>query len=220
MKSALIDAMLDHSLSMDLGPEEWLTVAARQSDGPLSNNQIYDVSTIVLRVKGSDLAAYWPIAPGGPRSGRRSTSGSSDLQFADAGTGRRDLVHRCVPDPVARRVSSGCGAPVDVKQVVQITDISGGWFDAGIKDGKNKLTPSVTFRVTKKTEDAIRPLALNLAFKKITAAGEEDFDDFYIQSVSFGHRQRERAAHRPHRDRLHRRPAAVARRHAPSTRTS
>ena len=30
------------------------------------------------------------------------------------------------------------------------------------------------------------PLALNLAFKKITPGGEEDFDDFYIQSVSFG----------------------------------
>ena len=81
---------------------------------------------------------------------------------------------------------AGCGAPIDVKQAVQITDIAGGWYDAGIKDGKNKLTPSVSFRVTKKVEDAIRPLALNLAFKKITAAGEEDFDDFYIQSVSFG----------------------------------
>ena len=81
---------------------------------------------------------------------------------------------------------AGCGAPVDVKQVVQITDISGGWYDAGIKDGKNKLTPSVTFRVKKSSDDAIRPLALNLAFKKITAAGEEDFDDFYVQSVSFG----------------------------------
>ena len=81
---------------------------------------------------------------------------------------------------------AGCGAPVDVKQVVQITDISGGWYDAGIKDGKNKLTPSVTFRVKKSSDDAIRPLALNLAFKKITPAGEEDFDDIYVQSVSFG----------------------------------
>lgn len=81
---------------------------------------------------------------------------------------------------------AGCGPPIDVKQVVQITDISGGWYNAGIKDGKNKLTPSVTFRVTKSTDDAIRPLALNLAFKKITPNGEEDFDDFYIQSVNFG----------------------------------
>ncbi len=58
VKSALVDAMLDHSLSMDLAPDEWLTVAARQSEGPLGSNQLFDVSTIVLRVKGSDLAVY------------------------------------------------------------------------------------------------------------------------------------------------------------------
>jgi hypothetical protein len=58
VKSALIDAMLDHSLSMDLGPDEWLTVAARESEGPLAPNQLYDASTIVLRVKGSDLSIY------------------------------------------------------------------------------------------------------------------------------------------------------------------
>jgi hypothetical protein len=58
VKSALIDAMLDHSLSMDLGPDEWLTVAARQSEGPLAPNQLFDVATIVLRVKGSDLSVY------------------------------------------------------------------------------------------------------------------------------------------------------------------
>ena len=58
VKASLIDAMLDHSLSMDLAPDEWLTVAARQSEGPLGSNQLFDVSTIVLRVKGSDLAVY------------------------------------------------------------------------------------------------------------------------------------------------------------------
>jgi hypothetical protein len=58
VKSSLIDAMLDHSLSMDLGADEWLTVAARESEGPLAPNQLYDASTIVLRIKGSDLAIY------------------------------------------------------------------------------------------------------------------------------------------------------------------
>jgi hypothetical protein len=58
VKSALIDAMLDHSLPMDLRPDEWLTVAARQSEGPLAPNEIFEVMTIVLRVKGSDLATY------------------------------------------------------------------------------------------------------------------------------------------------------------------
>lgn len=58
VKNALIDAMLDFSLRIDLGPEEWLIVAARDGYGPLSPNEIYDASTIQLRVKGSDLAIY------------------------------------------------------------------------------------------------------------------------------------------------------------------
>ena len=82
-------------------------------------------------------------------------------------------------------VVPACGPGVDVKQVVQIAEISGGYHDAGIKDGKNKLTPSVTFRVKKSTEDTVRPLALNVAFKKISPQGEEEFDDVYVQSVTF-----------------------------------
>ncbi|HXW05352.1 MAG TPA: hypothetical protein VD833_08975 [Vicinamibacterales bacterium] len=58
VKRQLIDAMLDHSLPMDLGPDEWLTVAARDGEGPTTPGEIYDPETIVLRVKGSDLAIY------------------------------------------------------------------------------------------------------------------------------------------------------------------
>ena len=35
VKGALVEAMLDYSLQMNLGPEEWLTVAARASEGPM-----------------------------------------------------------------------------------------------------------------------------------------------------------------------------------------
>lgn len=56
VQSELIDAMLEYSLN--LGPDEWLTVAARDSHGPLTPGQIDDAHTIVLRVKGSDLAIY------------------------------------------------------------------------------------------------------------------------------------------------------------------
>jgi hypothetical protein len=58
VKNALIEAMLDYSAPLDLGPEEWLTIAARDSEGPLVPGEIYDASTIVIRVKGSDVAAY------------------------------------------------------------------------------------------------------------------------------------------------------------------
>ncbi len=58
VKNALIDAMLDYSLPMDIQPDEWLAVAARDGDGPLTPDEIYQANTIVIRVKGSDLATY------------------------------------------------------------------------------------------------------------------------------------------------------------------
>jgi hypothetical protein len=58
VKTALIDAMLKYSAFLKIGADEWLTVAARDSDGPLMPGQIDDSSTIVLRIKGSDLAAF------------------------------------------------------------------------------------------------------------------------------------------------------------------
>lgn len=58
VQNALIDAMLNYSVPMDLAADEWLTVAARDSEGPLTPDEIYDASTIVLSVKGSDLATY------------------------------------------------------------------------------------------------------------------------------------------------------------------
>ena len=58
VKNALIDAMLKYSGFLKIGAEEWLTVAARDSEGPSMPGQIDEASTIVLRVKGSDLAAF------------------------------------------------------------------------------------------------------------------------------------------------------------------
>ena len=58
VKSALVEAMLGYSVQMDLGPDEWLTVAARASEGPMPQPGLSDLITIVLRVKGSDLSIY------------------------------------------------------------------------------------------------------------------------------------------------------------------
>lgn len=58
VKNALIDAMLDYSGPMGIGPDEWLTVAARDAEGPLNPSEPYDAVTIILRIKGSDLAAF------------------------------------------------------------------------------------------------------------------------------------------------------------------
>ena len=58
VRLALIDAMLDSSKNLELGPEEWLTIAARNSEYALSPNEILNLTTAILRVKGSDLADF------------------------------------------------------------------------------------------------------------------------------------------------------------------
>ena len=58
IKTALVDAMLNYSGPMNLAADEWLTIAARDSEGPLLPGAVDDASTIVLRVKGSDIAAF------------------------------------------------------------------------------------------------------------------------------------------------------------------
>jgi hypothetical protein len=89
---------------------------------------------------------------------------------------------------------AACGRPVDLKQALQVTDVTAGYHDAGIVDGKNKLVPSITFRLKKSTTDDLRPLALNVSFKKLPRAGvavppgspaEEDWDEVFVQSVPF-----------------------------------
>jgi hypothetical protein len=58
VKRCLVDAMLDNSKSMDLRPDEWLTIAARGSEAGLIPGEIYQLTTLVLKVKGSDLADF------------------------------------------------------------------------------------------------------------------------------------------------------------------
>jgi hypothetical protein len=58
VKTSLIDAMLKYSVGLKLGADEWLTVAARDAYGPPTPGLVDDASTIIIRIKGSDLAAF------------------------------------------------------------------------------------------------------------------------------------------------------------------
>jgi hypothetical protein len=60
VKSELINAMIENSLPLMLGPDEWLTVAARDNAprDPLIPGDTVDFSTWVFRVKGSVLEAF------------------------------------------------------------------------------------------------------------------------------------------------------------------
>lgn len=84
---------------------------------------------------------------------------------------------------VLAAVASACGPQVDLKQAIQVTDVTSGWFDAGIQNGKNKLVPTVTFKLKKNPEVKLSSISLNLTFKFVDSA--DHADDVYVQSVPF-----------------------------------
>src|SRR5215813_11609566 len=59
IRSALVEAMLEHTRGLNLAPTEWLTVAARGSDDQLRLAPAgTEGQTNILSIRGSDLAAF------------------------------------------------------------------------------------------------------------------------------------------------------------------
>ena len=56
----------------------------------------------------------------------------------------------------------------EVENVVKVTDVKTGWYDAGIVDGQNKLVPSVTFHLQNVTKDSIDGVQVNAVFRQVT----------------------------------------------------
>jgi hypothetical protein len=81
--------------------------------------------------------------------------------------------------------ASACTRQVDIKQTFRIVDLGGGWYDAGIVGGKNKLIPTVTFRIEKTIDDPVRPLSVNVLFRQLKGQTEEDWDEVFLQRVEF-----------------------------------
>jgi hypothetical protein len=85
-------------------------------------------------------------------------------------------------------LAAGCSRSVDVKQALEVADATSGWYDAGIVNGKNKIVPSVTFRLKKKPDSELSGVALNVVFRHPPPAGtnvEEDWDEVFIQRADF-----------------------------------
>lgn len=82
---------------------------------------------------------------------------------------------------------SGCQR-IDIGKALEITDVQTGWYDAGIVEGKNKIVPSVTFRLKRKNAADVAGVALNVVFRHPAPSGanlEEDWDEVFIQRADF-----------------------------------
>jgi hypothetical protein len=68
----------------------------------------------------------------------------------------------------------GCGGPpVDLRQGLEITVVSTGWFDAGLVDGKNKLVPSVTFTIKNLSDQGLTSLQMMGSFFRVSDTNSE-----------------------------------------------
>ena len=81
-------------------------------------------------------------------------------------------------------VASSCTRAVDLKTALQITDASGGWYDAGVVNGKNKLVPSVTFRLRKTGDANLSSLSINALFRVNDGAESSLENDVFVQNVT------------------------------------
>lgn len=60
VREKLVDVMLDYSQSLKIPEGEWLTIVARSEEDPMDVGVLDDESrTMILRVKGSDLALWY-----------------------------------------------------------------------------------------------------------------------------------------------------------------
>jgi hypothetical protein len=84
---------------------------------------------------------------------------------------------------LAASAPAACTPSVDLKQAVQVTDVSTGWFDAGIVEGRNKLVPSVTFKLKKNADAKLSSISLNVSF--VFVKDTDPNDDVYMQHIPF-----------------------------------
>jgi hypothetical protein len=84
---------------------------------------------------------------------------------------------------------AACGSRVDLKDALQVTDVSTGWYDAGVVDGKNKLVPSISFRLINSADADLDAIGLNVVFR--LADTDEIHEEIFKQRVPFENKQTE-----------------------------
>src|SRR5512136_1922753 len=69
---------------------------------------------------------------------------------------------------LAATLAGACaGKPVDLKKTLEVTDLVTGWFDAGIVGGKNKLVPSISFRLKNTSPETLTSVQTMVVFRPV-----------------------------------------------------
>jgi hypothetical protein len=88
---------------------------------------------------------------------------------------------RLLAGVIVLAVAAGCAPNIDVKTALQVTDVTTGWFDAGIVDGKNKLVPSIAFRLKNVGSQPVGNIQLNILF--VLTPDARELDDTFTRAI-------------------------------------
>jgi hypothetical protein len=107
-------------------------------------------------------------------------SGSSDLESRVMRVPSRARRWAALAAAGTALLSVSCGPRVDVKQALRVTEVTTGWFDAGIVEGKkNKLVPSIAFRLKNAAPQQVGSVQLNIIF----VVPPDWEDDTYLRGI-------------------------------------
>lgn len=72
-------------------------------------------------------------------------------------------------------LAGGCGAPLDARTALAVADVTTGWLDVGLDElGRNKLVPTISFRLRNVSDERVRTLQLNGVFRRCQPAPASD----------------------------------------------
>ena len=70
---------------------------------------------------------------------------------------------------------------VDLREAIEITDVTTGWHDNGLRAGMTHFVPSLTFRIKNTTTVSVANVALTVSFWKEGEDGE--FDEVLVRGI-------------------------------------
>ncbi len=74
-----------------------------------------------------------------------------------------------------------CSGSRDVGKDLKIVEARTGWYDAGIVDGKNKIVPSIAFRLQNISQEEISRVQVNAVFHRVNET--EPWGDYYAPAI-------------------------------------
>ncbi|TAK10684.1 MAG: hypothetical protein EPO35_13245 [Acidobacteria bacterium] len=87
----------------------------------------------------------------------------------------------CLAAAAVATGAAGCGAEVDLAKAVQIVDVSSGYYDMGIINGKTKLVPQAIVHVKNASDRALPGFQMSASY---WAAGDDGMKDEMIVTHS------------------------------------